>query len=392
MRDDLLGKVPKDYDVATSASPEKIREVFGRRRTLAIGAAFGVITVLGKTKGEGQIEVATFRQDAVYSDGRHPDSVRFSTPEHDAQRRDFTINGLFFDPIEERVIDFVNGQEDLQAGILRAIGDPEDRIDEDKLRMLRAVRFAATYELNVDPQTLAAIQHHAGELQIVSAERIAEEMRRMLRHPQRARAMELLREAGLLDVVLPEASMLAEDRAAWRRMLEMLTELGVHGRFPAALAVILRRVGDIVQPVSGVARRWKLSNEEKDRAKMLLIHESLICRAVESPWPQLQRVLILDGADELVDYAAAVVKVSGGDPASIALCRAKLALPPKELNPPPLVTGDDLKKAGIPPGKHYQRLLHAVRDAQLDGTVTSASAALELAISLWQREQGSQKS
>src|SRR5688572_4921449 len=153
VRDELLGLTPKDYDVATSAMPDQIRDVFGRRRTLPIGAAFGVITVLGP-RAAGQVEVATFRTDAAYSDGRRPDSVTFTDAEHDAQRRDFTINGLFYDPIEGKVVDFVGGQEDLKRGTIRAIGDPRLRIAEDKLRMLRAVRFAATFNFAIDPDTM----------------------------------------------------------------------------------------------------------------------------------------------------------------------------------------------------------------------------------------------
>ena len=151
VRDQLLGLAPKDYDVATSATPDEIRDLFGRRRTLAIGASFGVITVLGP-RAAGQIEVATFRTDAAYSDGRHPDSVTFTTAEHDAARRDFTINGLFFDPVAEAVVDYVNGRDDLERKTIRAIGDPAARIAEDKLRMLRAVRFAATFDFHIEPQ------------------------------------------------------------------------------------------------------------------------------------------------------------------------------------------------------------------------------------------------
>ena len=179
VRDQLLGRTPKDYDVATDATPAQIRKLFGRHRTLAIGAAFGVITVMGP-KAAGMIEVATFRHDAAYSDGRHPDSVTFSSAEEDASRRDFTINGLFYDPVEERVIDFVGGQDDLAARRLRAIGDPRERFAEDKLRMLRAVRFAAAFDFALEENTLAAIREMAGEIPVVSAERIAMEMRRML--------------------------------------------------------------------------------------------------------------------------------------------------------------------------------------------------------------------
>src|SRR5882757_9145104 len=145
VRDELLGITPKDYDVATSATPDQVRDLFGHRRTLPIGAAFGVVTVLGP-RAAGQIEVATFRTDATYTDGRRPDSVHFTTAEHDAQRRDFTINGLFYDPIAKQVVDYVHGQNDLQAHIVRAIGDPHSRLSEDKLRLLRAVRFAAAFD------------------------------------------------------------------------------------------------------------------------------------------------------------------------------------------------------------------------------------------------------
>src|SRR3954447_24762852 len=176
VRDELLGLTPKDYDVATSATPEQIRDLFGHRRTLPIGAAFGVITVLGP-RTAGQIEGATFRTDAAYSDGRHPDSVTFSTAEHDAQRRDFTINGLFYDPVAEKVVDYVGGQEDLKARILRAIGNPRLRLSEDKLRMLRAVRFAAAFNFQIDPGTLLAIQEMAPQIGTVSGERIGAEIR-----------------------------------------------------------------------------------------------------------------------------------------------------------------------------------------------------------------------
>jgi poly(A) polymerase len=205
VRDQLLGLVPKDYDVATSATPDQIRDVFGRRRTLPIGAAFGVITVLGP-RSAGQIEVATFRADAAYSDGRHPDSVTFTTAEHDAERRDFTINGLFYDPIAETVVDYVGGQQDLRDRIIRAIGDPRLRLTEDKLRMLRAVRFAATFRFEIEPETFRAIQEMAGDITSVSAERIGMEIRRMLLDPNRAVALELLKESGLLAHVLPEVA------------------------------------------------------------------------------------------------------------------------------------------------------------------------------------------
>ena len=208
VRDHLLGRAPYDYDVATSAHPEEIRGAFKHRKTLAIGAAFGVMTVVGP-RGAGQVEVTTFRQDVSYSDGRHPDRIEFSSPEEDAKRRNFTINGMFFDPVENRVIDFVGGEADLRAGIVRAIGDAQARFTEDKLRMLRAVRFASVFNFELEAATLAAIRSMADQVKVVSAERIADEMRNVLVQPARANAVRLWRETGLLRAILPEIDRLS---------------------------------------------------------------------------------------------------------------------------------------------------------------------------------------
>src|SRR5438876_3851021 len=277
VRDQLMGQMPKDYDVATDALPDRIREVFGKRRTLPIGAAFGVITVLGP-KGAGQIDVATFRRDAGYSDGRHPDAVSFSDAEHDAQRRDFTINGLFFDPLDDRVIDFVGGQDDLAQGVVRSIGDPLARIAEDKLRMLRAVRFAARFDFALEDQTLAAIKQQARELVIVSAERVAAELRMIFTNSNRARGLELLVETGLLEVVLPEIAPLLQSRDQWSRTIEVLRALHAP-TFSMALAALLREVQafDAFRNVpQTVFERWKLSTDELVGVEKLLAHEPLI--------------------------------------------------------------------------------------------------------------------
>src|SRR5438477_3421554 len=200
VRDELLGLVPKDYDVATDARPEDVRRLFPR--TVAVGMSFGVIEVLGPRARAStaplRVQVATFRSDVSYSDSRHPDAVVFSSAREDALRRDFTINGMFFDPLENRLIDYVGGQEDLKARVLRAIGDPATRIAEDKLRMLRAVRLAARFELAIDPGTWAAIRDMAEQITIVSAERIADELRKLLVDPQRSRGVNLLCESGLV--------------------------------------------------------------------------------------------------------------------------------------------------------------------------------------------------
>ena len=265
VRDQLLHRTPWDYDVATDAKPDEIRHVFGRRRTLAIGAAFGVITVLGP-KEAGQVEVTTFRQDAAYRDGRHPDSVTFSSPEEDAKRRDFTINGMFYDPLADQIIDYVGGADDLRAEIVRAIGAPRERIAEDKLRMLRGVRFAVLFGFELEAATAAAIREMASQITIVSAERIAAEIEIMLLHPNRARAVRLLRETGLLEAILPEV--VREE--SWEQTLVLL-ECLCEPTFPLALAVLLRAAND-----SGIAaaigKRWRLAKADSDRAAWLLAH------------------------------------------------------------------------------------------------------------------------
>jgi tRNA nucleotidyltransferase/poly(A) polymerase len=390
VRDQLLGLTPKDYDVATDARPERIREVFGRRKTLAIGAAFGVITALGP-KGAGQIDVATFRRDAAYSDGRHPDAVTFADAEQDAQRRDFTINGLFFDPLASQVIDYVGGQEDLRLGIIRAIGDPAARIAEDKLRMLRAVRFTARFGFTLDHQTLAAIQHSASELVIVSAERVATELRLILTHQARARGVELLARCGLLEVVLPETRVLHEVAGAWERTLKILAALH-EPTFSMALAALIREVPrldhnirDLPQTIFG---RWKLSTDELEEVEKLLSEESLILEASRVPWPRLQRVLVASRVDKLLGYCEAVARGTDDPPAQqeVEFCRAKLALPASELNPAPLISGDDLKAEGIPPGPTYREILEQVRDAQLEQRITSREQAMALVRQLHHRQ------
>ena len=409
VRDQLLGKVPKDYDVATSAEPEQIREVFGFRRTLPLGAAFGVITVLGP-RGAGQIEVATFRCDAPYSDGRHPDSVTFSTAEFDAQRRDFTINGLFYDPLADETIDYVGGCDDLRSGIVRAIGDPLARIAEDKLRMLRAIRFTATFDFRLDGATLAAVQAQAHELVIVSAERIAAEMRRMLVDKHRRRAVELLLESNLLEVVLPESKALTEFETAevgdrsespWRHTLATLDRLE-RPTFAAALAALLREIcqatgnetpRQVTTALQTACRRWRLTNHEIKQAAWLLNHQRLIRSAPQLPWPQLQRILVSPAIEELLGFSQAVAEVLDGNHSAIDYCRQKLALPPAALNPPPLIDGADLIAAGIPRGAVYRCILSDIRDAQLEGRLSDKPAALARArqIAAEKAESGERK-
>ncbi len=369
VRDQLLGRMPKDYDVATDATPERIRGLFGRRRTLAIGAAFGVISVRGP-RAAGMVEVTTFRRDAGYSDGRHPDSVAFSTAEEDASRRDFTINGLFYDPIEQRVIDFVGGQKDLAGKIVRAIGAARDRFAEDKLRMLRAVRFAATLGFALDADARRAIAEMAAEIHVVSPERIAVEMQRMLTDPSRATGVRMLLETGLAAEVSPEI-----DRSRFRsEMLESLQRLGAECGFPLALAAVLGPYVDAAG-AAAVCRRWRLSNQQRERVCWLVEHRTALEDAPAMRWSALQPLLVAEGIDDLLTLMEAASPTAGG---AVAYCRGLLAQPREALDPPPLLTGDDLLAHGLPSGPRYRSLLQRIRAAQLDGEIRTKEEALAM--------------
>jgi tRNA nucleotidyltransferase/poly(A) polymerase len=370
VRDELLGLAPKDYDVATNATPDQIRDLFGRRRTLPIGAAFGVVTVLGP-RAAGQIEVATFRTDATYSDGRHPDSVTFTDAQHDAQRRDFTINGLFYDPVAEQVVDYVGGQADLVAHVIRAIGDPRLRLREDKLRMLRAVRFAATFKFAIEPETMRAIQQMAVDITTVSAERIGMEIRRMLLDQNRAQALRLLRESNLLQYVLPEVAGLRDD--AWQLTMERMARLSAPSLSLALAAFLLSVDG---ADIHEVGRRLRYTNKEIDRATWLLGNLITVAHGPRVPWPKLQRVLVHDGAAELVALAESF---SEPDDSALSFCRERLAWPAERLNPNPLVDGADLIRHGLKPGPQFSALLEEIRDAQLNCEIATRDEALAFA-------------
>jgi poly(A) polymerase len=372
VRDQLLGRSPKDYDVATSALPNQVRELFGQRRTLAIGAAFGVITVLGR-KPLTPVEVATFRTDGDYRDGRRPESVTFSDARHDAQRRDFTINGLYFDPIAEQVVDYVGGVADLEAKVVRAIGDPARRFSEDRLRMLRAVRFAATFGFELDAATLEAIRAMAGEAAKVSAERIGAELRRILLDANRSRGVQLLADANLLTSLLPEVARHAMTKdAEWMRAQRRLENLK-EPTLPMALAALLYEMMD-AHGAKALGRRLRLTNKEIDRAAWLLEKLPTILHAADLPWPPLQRTLAHDGSPELLALAEAVLPA---DDVGLARCRTELARPSSEWNPPPLVTGDDLLAHGIKSGRHFSELLEHLRDEQLDGRLRTPAEAID---------------
>lgn len=371
VRDQLLGRVPKDYDVATSALPDTVREVFGKKRTLAIGASFGVITVLGPPD-VGPIEVATFRSDGAYSDGRHPDGVVFTDAKHDAERRDFTINGLFYDPMTEEVIDFVGGREDLETGIIRAIGDPAERFAEDKLRMLRAVRFASTLEFGIAPDTAAAIAANAAEIEQVSAERIGAELRRILTCRQVVQAARLLNAVGLLALVIPEFTTIeAEDFRRLDTVFQRLDKLCVATSLTCLLANTSTPSG-----IRAACMRLKFTKKESERAAWLMENYTKLANAEKQPWSAIQPLLAAEGGSELVSVFEALHDEC---PAS-RYCREKLDLPPEELDPPPLVTGAELIRRGHRPGPNFAAVLSAARASQLDGQAENAEQALQIAL------------
>jgi poly(A) polymerase len=376
VRDLLLGLDPQDYDVATDARPEQVMRLF--RRTIAIGASFGVVKVLG-SDGNGDVEVATFRSDGVYLDGRRPEQVTFSTAEFDASRRDFTINGMFFDPVENRVIDFVAGRADLDAKILRAIGDPSARFAEDKLRLLRAVRFTARFGLTIDGSTHAAVSAMAAEVTTVSAERIAQELRKMLVHPSRSVAMRLARESGLIAAVLPPLTALSEE--LWEHTMRVLEHLPGSPTFPLAFAALLLDVSqDTAHEVAlALANDLKLANFDRDRAAWLLSHRDSLAAPQTLREAKLKRLLASEGIDDLLALHRADALASGLGITHVEFCQAYLRDQPNgPIDPPPLLNGHDLMRHGLKPGPRFARLLEEVRDAQLDRLIASKEDALAL--------------
>ena len=274
VRDLLLGHAPADYDVATAATPEEVMSILPFR-AVPVGISFGVVRVLDPRHTGGEVEIATFRSDGAYVDGRRPESVVFSSPELDASRRDFTINGMFWDPVAERLIDYVGGREDLERRVLRAIGDPRARFREDKLRLLRAVRMAARFRMAIEPATRSAIRAMAPEVAGVSAERIAQELRRMLVHTSRVRAMDLALELGVLAALIPPAvrmkglfqgKPMQPEGDLWDHTMLVLSLLPADPTFTLAFAAFLHDVG---KPSTRLYQhgRYTFHNHEQEGAR-----------------------------------------------------------------------------------------------------------------------------
>ncbi|WP_372715527.1 CCA tRNA nucleotidyltransferase [Novipirellula sp.] len=383
VRDALLGKSPKDYDVATDATPEAIRDVFGKKQTLAFGASFGVMGVLPDRRPPGPAEsrqqnvdkvepteVATFRSDGVYLDGRRPDSVHFGNAEADAMRRDFTINGLFYDPANSEIIDYVSGRHDLERSLLRTIGDPRQRFAEDKLRMLRAVRFATTIGFQIDPATALAIGEKASEIEVVSGERIGVEMRRCLASEHILEGLDHLSDLALTPYVLPELAKMDRDR------VRQLFAIQRRREFPSAIAMLLLASKTANADLKAITERWKLSNEEVRIVTAVLRNAPKLAIAHKIAWSKIQPILIDRDARYVLDVAVEIASADGLGEAGIRRVKDALKQPNEVLDPAPLLNGSDLAKLEIPAGPVYAKILRHLRQRQLDGELSTREQAI----------------
>jgi poly(A) polymerase len=427
VRDLLLGRAPEDYDVATSATPDVVLDMFPR--TFAVGAHFGVVLV-AEPEGTGSgkpTEVATFRSDGAYSDGRRPDEVRYTTSaEEDVQRRDFTINGLLLDPfkvpgscfdlrektsaIREGLVDHVGGLADLDAGILRAIGRPERRFEEDQLRLLRAVRFAARFGFAIEPATHAAMRHLAGRIHAVSRERVRDELSKMLTEGRARRAFELLDETDLLVQVLPEVSRMKgvaqppqfhPEGDVWVHTLLLLEQLEPGCPLTLAWGALLHDVGkpptfrvaerirfdghvEVGMAIGAeICRRFRFSNDETRQILALIQHHMRFADAGRMKASTLKRFFRLESFDQHLALHKMDCMAASGNLDHWRFVRERFeAMPEEDVRPTPLVTGRELIAAGYRPGPQFKEMLHAVEDAQLEGAVTTPEEALR-----WVRER-----
>ena len=394
VRDMLLGKTPKDYDVATDAPPKRVRELFSNSQ--AVGAAFGVILVRHRSS---QIEVATFRAEGGYVDGRHPSEVRFTTAEEDARRRDFTINGLFLDPLNDEVIDYVGGRQDIADRRIRAIGNPAERFEEDSLRLLRAVRFSARFDFPIEPATGAAIIAHAQQLKRVSPERIAEELRMMLMAESRFAAWHMLWEFGLIHVIFrylqfarenfgPHSSYLFDRVAPGERIPFGLAlaagELCYQMRAGAPLwdpRMLLSRE-EIQAAVRSMRQGLKISNDESDHMRGTLIGVGAMLDDENPGIARIKRFLAEPTAVSSRRLMSAFAGM-GIQTERIEELQKQLAeLEKSEFAPVPFVDGHLLTLHGLTPGPEFKRILNAVYDAQLEGRVKTREDALAMALRL----------
>ncbi len=398
VRDLLMGRPPKDFDVATSARPEAVARLF--RRTIPVGVQFGVQMVLRR---EIPYEVATFRTDREYRDARHPDVVIFSTAKEDALRRDFTVNGLFYDPLEDKVIDYVSGREDLKRRLVRAIGDPARRFAEDRLRMLRAVRFAAVLDFQLDGKTREAILREPGEIRKVSPERIRDELVRLFTGPHPGRGLELLDETGLLRVVLPEVARMkgvAQPPEFHPEGDVFVHTKGVLDQLPSGSAIVAMGalLHDVGKPptfriaerirfdghdrvgrrmAEAICRRLRFSNAETGAIAELVGDHMRFKDVRQMRLSTLKRFMQLATFEDQLKLHRADCLASHGDLSNWRFLRKKLKeLPKEQIRPKPLINGHDLLRLGYPQGPAIGTILKSVEEKQLEGELTSRAEAL----------------
>jgi poly(A) polymerase len=365
VRDRLLNRPAKDYDVVTDAVPEQVTQCF--RRTLQIGAQFGVVMVL--TEGQ-QVEVATFRTEGGYQDGRHPDHVEFGSATEDASRRDFTVNGMFYDPSTKEVLDFVNGQQDLEKKILKTIGDPDERFGEDYLRMLRAVRFAVKLEFTIEPATWAAIQTHAPKITGVSAERIAAELEQILSHPNRAEGVQLLTDSGLAEAIF---DVFKETGAAFGKTV--LRDLPKAVDFPLALASFW--AGFDTKIALNQCKNLKLSNDHLKHVRFLLQKRDVLLDA-EMAISKLKLLMHEPYFWDLLSLQNAIQEAKGESDQSLKKIRKRaMEIDEKDIRPVPLLNGHELMSLGATPGPMVGQLGQEMYIAQLEGQLKSKPQAEE---------------
>jgi len=407
VRDMIMGKESEDYDIATSALPEDIMKLF--ERTIPVGVQFGVVIVV---KEGHNFEVATFRTEGSYTDGRHPDYVAFSTPEADVKRRDFTINGLLYDPVKNEILDYVGGQEDISKGIIRTIGNPAERFTEDKLRMIRAARFACRFNFPIHEDTRRAIIQLAQNIHVVSAERIREELEKILTGTNPHIGIKLLDELCLLEEILPEVSSMKGVRQPENfhpegdvfvhtllclSKLAPVPEQGMERpSWTFAMGILLHDIGKTItfeesdrirfnlhekvgaDMTAKICDRLKTSNAEKDRIVWLVLKHLYFKDAQKMRLSKLKRLLAEEGYPELAELCRIDALASSGDLSDYHYCQEMFSkLSHEEVKPKPLITGHDLIDMGLKPGPVFKDILTKIEDEQLEGNLNTKEAAIE---------------
>jgi poly(A) polymerase len=368
VRDMILNIPPKDYDVATDAPPDSVARIFNR--TQSVGAQFGVTLV---AVWNHQIEVATFRTDGNYRDGRHPERVTFGHARDDALRRDFTINGMFYDIDSTQIVDYVGGRDDLSAKLIRAIGDPRKRFDEDHLRMLRAVRFATRLGFSIEQSTLSAIREHASQLARISTERVRDELTMILGDARRADGWECIIDCNLADHIMPRVSF---DPARHTVILNRLRALPAMTGFPAVLACLVGWL-DLARAES-VCREFTSPNSESRAVRWLIENRARIQQPEQLELADVKMLANDERFEMLCDLSRADLIAQGASTKSLdGLLQRVADIDPRDIAPSPYVTGQDLIERAVPKGPIYRRLLDEIYRAQLNNDVTSRSEALQ---------------